>query len=147
MISRRFAIVSIVAGLLLMGSPALPVVAFAQDLEFAQVGDQPIDANDLEFDGAESLWADAGELYRMLVGTAMWEEINPAAGIGDNLLVLSQDTIFLASDISVFRSTDGGTSFSNVYDEGGALFQAALPGPNNGLILTGTESGGTGISY
>ena len=83
------------AGLLFMGSPALPGSVLAQDLEFDQVGDIPLDADDLQFDQEGTLWADARELYRLLAGKGAWEEINTAAGIGGNLLVLSPDTLFL----------------------------------------------------
>ncbi len=145
--SFRANVLASCAGLLAMGSPALPSNVFAQALAFEQVGDVPLDAEDLQFDQEGTLWADAGELYRLLVGTNTWEEVNTAAGIGGNILVLNPDTLFLADRSSVHRSVDGGESFTPVYSEGGGLFEAAVDGLNSGVILVGETHAGTGIAY
>ena len=137
------------AGLLFAGSPALPVVAVAQDIEFEQVGDIPIDAEEIDFDHDSTLWAITSRaLYRLQAGASVWEEVNDSvAGIGDNILVLSPDTILLGSNFNQARSTDGGQSFIGVYLDGGRQFAASVSGSNHGVILSGTFGGGTGIIY
>ena len=143
---KRLITAILAAGLFV--SLAAPCWAQGPDtIVFEQVGDIPLDADDLEFDQEGTLWADADELYRLLASVGAWEEINTAAGIGGNLLALSPDTLFLGSVSSLGRSTDGGQSFFGVHDEGGALFAAETDGPNNGVILSGTFGGGTGIAY
>ena len=131
-----------------MGSPALPVVVFAQGFEFEQVGDQPIDAQDLDFAPDGALWAIARELYRLQPGATIWEEVYDAAGsIGDHILAFSADTLLRATIVGVHRSLDTGQTWINVYSEGGALFAADHDGPNQGVILSGEQLGGTGIAY
>lgn len=136
------------AGLLVMGSPALLGSASAQDLEFEQVGDIPVDAETIAFDEAANLWAASGDLFRLKLGSTSWEEVSEnTAGFGRTMLVVSPDTLFLTQNSAVSRSTDGGTSFEGVYDEGHSLFAADLDGPNDGVILAGTDQAGSGISY
>ena len=140
---------TVAAGLLFVGSPALPVCAHAQVLEFEQVGDIPIDAEEIDFDHDSTLWAITSRaLYRLQAGAPVWEEVNDSvAGIEDNILVLSPDTILLGSRFNQGRSTDGGQSFVGVYLDGGRQFAALVTGPNHGVILTGTFGGGSGIAY
>ncbi len=148
MSTGRFTHHLVIVGLSVMGSPALLVEAFAQDLVFEQVGDIAIDAQDLAFDETMDLWAGASELWRLPVGSSLWEEVYDEPGfIGDILLVLSPDTLFLTSTNGVHRSTDGGSSFAAVYEEGGSLFTTRLDGLNRSLVLAGESQGGTGIAY
>ena len=126
----------------------MPVIVVAQNIEFEEVGDVPLDAEDLAFYEDGTLWAGARELWRLPAGSATWEEVYDEPGsIGELLLVLSPDTLFLGSLSGQSRSTDGGQSFFGVYDEGGRQFAAELNGPNNGVILVGTFGGGSGIAY
>ncbi len=128
------------AGLLV--SLAAPCVA--QDLEFEQVGDQPIDAAQLQFDPEETLWAvSIAALWRSEF-LQTWEEVG--SGFGNYLLVLSPDTLFRGTNGGTHRSLDGGMSFVPVHSEGGALFAADVGGPNSGVILV-ASSPGSGIAY
>ena len=141
----RFLFASAVAGLLFLGSPALLVVAVAQDLEFEQVGNQPINAKQIQVDSDGTLWgSDISALWR-LSPTKEWEEIG--SFFGSYLLVLTPDTLFLGNNAGTQRTVDGGENFNPVYEEGGHLFAADPSGPNAGVILCGANIGGTGIAY
>ena len=133
-------------GLLLFGGPTGYFAASAQELTFEQVGDQPNSPEDIEFDQEGTLWGVSSgyDLWR-LVDNQHWEQVGTSSG--DYLLLLSPDTLFIAHNSGTSRSTDAGQTFFGVHDEGGALFSADLEGPNEGLILTGTFGGGSGIAY
>ena len=134
-----------VAGLLIAGSPALPTVASAQDLEFEQVGDRSLDSRDLEFGEDGTLWASAAELWELDTETQIWQERTTLAN--NYVLVLSADTILIGQNLGIRRSINRGQEWEVVYTEGGALFAAKLDGPNHGVILSGEHFGGTGIAY
>ncbi len=140
---KRLITATLAAGLFV--SLAAPCWAQGMDtLIFEQVGDQPIDALQIQFDQEGTLWgSDFAALWRLSPAGA-WEETG--SFFGQYLLVLSPDTLFLGN-AGTHRSTDGGETFISVYGERGALFAADLDGPNNGVILCGAFGGGTGIAY
>ena len=124
----------------------MPVAA--QNLEFEEVGGIPVDATDIDFASDGALWALASELYRLAPGSSTWEEITSGAGAaGSHLTAISPDTLLRATTSGVHRSLDAGETWTFVYDDGGALYAAALDGPNNGVILVGPGTPATGISY
>lgn len=116
----------------------------AQELTWQEVGDIPINAFDFQFDDNGSLWAIITELYRLESGSQTWQEI--ADESNRSLLVIGPDTVLHAGG-NVKRSTDGGENWQSVWDEGGALFESTLDGPNAGVLLTGVrDSSGVGYS-
>ncbi len=143
---KHLVLVSMVAGLLFVGSPALPSAAFGQEIQFEQVGNVPLDADDLEFDQEGTLWAVSTELWRLPIDATAWEEVYDGF-VGDAILVLAPDTIFYSYNAATARSTDGGETFFGVYLEGRTLFAAKTEGSNHGVILVGEFSGNSGIAY
>ncbi|MCH7639796.1 MAG: T9SS type A sorting domain-containing protein, partial [Bacteroidetes bacterium] len=140
-------VVLTVAGLLFVGSPALSLVAFAQDLVFEQVGDVPICAADLDFDSLGALWASSSGFDFWYLDPILQTWDGPGNRGGDAFLALTSDTLIISNGIAVHRSLDGGKEWVVSHLEGGPLFDTATDGPNNGLILVGEETGGTGIAY
>ena len=136
---------TVAVGLLLVGSPALPVCAHAQVLEFEQVGDRSLDSSDLEFGEDGTLWASAAELWELDTGTQIWQEKTTLAN--DHVVVLSADTVLISQNLGIRRSINRAQDWEVVYTEGGSLFASSLSGPNHGVILSGTFGGGTGIAY
>ena len=143
MISARSTMAYILAGLFIMGSPALPVAG--QTLEFEQVGDRSLDASDLEFGDDGTLWASAAELWELDTETQIWQEKTTFAN--DFVIVLSTDTVLIGQNLGIRRSINRGQDWDVVYTEGGALFAADHAGPNHGVVLSGERFGGSGIAY
>ncbi len=140
MTSTRYVAAVSMAGLLFLGSPAGLV---AQDLEFEQVGDQPIDATDLAYAPNQTLWGSSiSDLWR-LSPSGLWMEVG--SFFGDYILVLSSDTVLVSFNAGTHRSLDGGKTFAPVFDSGGALYNSESGLPNSDLILLG--AGESGISY
>ncbi|MDX1438632.1 MAG: hypothetical protein R3284_01900, partial [Rubricoccaceae bacterium] len=119
----------------------------AQSLEFEQVGDQPIDAHDLDFDSDGGLWGSSAgsDFWYYNKATQLWE--GPGNRGGDYFTALSPDTLLIATPSGVHRSIDGGEQWTVVLFEGGAFYEGSLEGPNNGVVLVGENNGGSGIAY
>ena len=109
-------------------------------LTWERVGDRPIDAKALAFDGDGTLYAcDHVEVLRLDPSggfPGVWELRSDRAG-GDAMLALGPDTVFVTSDTYTERSTDGGRTWATVYDSGtGAAF--GLHEAPSGTPLAGT---------
>ena len=134
-------------GALALGLCLLPMAPGlqAQELAWDQVGDIPINARDMEFDDAGSLWAIGSRaLYTLFPSTNIWVEITDEFGL--HVLIVEPDTLFL-DGLIVKRSLDGGDVWDVVWDEGGAFYETTIDGPNAGLLLSGVrDSSGVGYS-
>jgi hypothetical protein len=137
--------VALVGAAGLMAGPAAPSAraqagATGGALVFEQVGDQPISASDLAFDGEAALWAIRTDVWRLAPGASAWEEVaEPSA---HHILPLGSDTLLLGGTNSIRRSVNGGQTFVEVFEEGEALFEA----PVAGTLLTGIGIG-SGVAY
>ncbi len=134
------ALTAVVALALSVALPTADAQTALDTLVFETVGDRPIDADDLAFDTADTLWASAAEVLRLAPGdTATWRELNPHAY--RYILPLGADTLLLGGAGAVYRSLDGGRTFYDIHDEGERLFAAA-----SGRLVAGTRAE-TGVIY
>ena len=142
LITQRPGAYALGLGLALVG----PVLQ-AQEPQWEEVGDVPINAQSLAFDEEDSLWAIASVVWRLPAMESIWLEIYDGPGfVGDEIYPISRDFV-LRSGGFISRSTDGGESWDGVWDEGGAFLETDPDGPNAGLLLTGVrDSSGVGYS-
>ena len=112
---------------------------------FEPVGDTRLQARSLDFGPDGALWAVYLDTWRLALGSNTWAMISEQAG--DNILVLSPDTLVLTAATNIYRSIDGGASWEFAFDEGRALFEASPSGAYPGLLLSSTRFEGQGIAY
>ncbi len=141
---KRLALLLSCAGLFFAASPAS---LSAQDIAFEQVGDVPIDAQDLDFDREGVLWGSStvADFWHLDPSTLTW--IGPGNRAGNHFVALNSDSLVISNGSALHRSVDGGENWTLVHTEGGALFEASLESLNHGLILSGERGGSTGIAY
>ena len=82
----------------LLGGPAAPVAhaqAVGAAFTFEEVGDRPLDAEDIAFDEAGTLWAISSDVWRLPEGATDWEEVATVSATS-NILPLRPDTLLIA---------------------------------------------------
>lgn len=118
----------------------LPVSAWAQapPLTWEKVGGNYA-IRGLDFDEDGALWgasSSPGNILKLPPGATDWVEVNDD-GYRD-IVVTLEAYVIAFTGIGLRRSTDGGETFENVHDDGGALFEVR-EGPRAGLLLSGTS--------
>src|SRR5690606_10724445 len=140
-VRRAALILAVLLGAAGLAPPIHAQAAVGDTLLFERVGVQPLKARDIAFDDDGALWATATRVYLLPPGGDTWEEVSDPPGAYQYVLPLTPDTLFISFN-AVRRSLDGGQTWSQVYGEGEALYEAPL----SGILLTGMRVG-SGVAY
>lgn len=111
------------------------------DLMFEHVGDYPINAQGTVFDSTGTLIVGGhSDVLHLNMAANTWlvvdENFQP-----NHLLALHPDTL-IADRGALYRTLDGGETWTEIHDAGGGLYQTP-----SGLLLTGMPTRDPGIAY
>lgn len=106
-----------------------------------------IDSRDGKIIYASGVWQKRGKIYKSLNAGEKWEEIYTAASAGPLVISLAVDkrnpniVYVTTSDNQIIKTTDGGTSWGNIFTATSPVLDVAIDSGNSNLIYAITQSG------
>lgn len=106
-----------------------------------------IDPTDGKTIYASGVWQKRGKIYKSLDAGVKWDEIYTTASAGPLVISLvidkkSPNTVYATtSDNQVIKTTDGGTSWSNIFTATAPVLDVVIDSGNSSLIYAVTQNG------